>query len=194
MGAAQLGSAARLSGRTGGTHRPITGTLLISTQCALCQKSDTVRALWTSSPFKSTQRAFYVLNQGARVHVMVCDCVLCSLSGGQRVPWWTKRRREMRGASHAALVIALWADFLSRQICFDALSQPGLWCNCFTLAGYSVGSHIHNDQTLYMRRFGTENMLFYSLRSVVVGKGELRSKRQHVIERFVSFATQQQQH
>lgn len=51
-------TAARLSGRTGGTRRPITGALLISTQCALCQKSNTVRALWTSSPFKSTQRAF----------------------------------------------------------------------------------------------------------------------------------------
>lgn len=54
----QLSSAARLSRKTSGTHRPITAALLISTQCALCQKSDTVRALWTSSPFKSTQRAF----------------------------------------------------------------------------------------------------------------------------------------
>lgn len=36
---------------------PITGTLLISSQRALCQKSDTVRALWTSPPFKSTRRA-----------------------------------------------------------------------------------------------------------------------------------------
>lgn len=77
-------SAARLSRRTSGTHRPITGALLISTQRALCQKSDTVQALWTSSPFKSTQRAFYVLNRGVCAHVMVCDCVLCSLSGGQR--------------------------------------------------------------------------------------------------------------
>ena len=82
----QLSSEARLSRRTSGTHRPITAALLISTQRALCQKSDTVRALWTSSPFKSTQRAFYVLNRGICVHVMVCDCVLCSLSGGQRAP------------------------------------------------------------------------------------------------------------
>lgn len=92
MGAAQLSSAARLSRRTSGTHRPITGALLISTQRALCQKSDTVQALWTSSPFKSTRRAFYVLNWGACAHVMVCDFALCSLSEGQRAPWWTKRR------------------------------------------------------------------------------------------------------
>lgn len=51
-------TAARLSRMTSGTRRPINGALLISTQCALCQKSNTVRALWTSSPFKSTQRAF----------------------------------------------------------------------------------------------------------------------------------------
>lgn len=51
-------TSACLSRMTSGTHRPITGALLISTQCALCQKSNTVRALWTSSPFKSTQRAF----------------------------------------------------------------------------------------------------------------------------------------
>ncbi len=117
----QLSSAAHLSRRTSGTHRPITGALLISTQRALCQKSDTVRALWTSSPFKSTPRAFYVLNRSVCAHVMVCDCVLCSLSRGQRAPWWTKRR-EMRGASPTEPVIALRADFLSRQICFDALS------------------------------------------------------------------------
>ena len=128
----QLSSAAHLSGRTGGTHQPITGTLLISTQCALCQKSDTVQALWTSSPFKSTPRAFYVLNRGVCVHVMVCNCVLCSLSGGQRVPWLTKRR-EMRGVLPTPLVIALWADFLSRQICFDALTWLAVECYCFTL-------------------------------------------------------------
>lgn len=51
-------TAACLSRMTSGTRRPIAGALLISTQCALCQKSNTVRALWTSSPFKSTQRAF----------------------------------------------------------------------------------------------------------------------------------------
>lgn len=51
-------TATRLPKMTSGTRRPITGALLISTQCALCQKSNTVRALWTSSPFKSTQRAF----------------------------------------------------------------------------------------------------------------------------------------
>lgn len=122
-----------LSGRTSGTHRPITGALLISTQCALCQKSDTVRALWTSSPFKSTQRAFYVLNRGVCAHVMVCDCVLCSLSGGQRartillVSSYRERARERdeRSLAHCACYCAvswfvietnmLWCAFIASR-------------------------------------------------------------------------------
>lgn len=55
MGAVQQHS---LSRWTSGTHWSITSSLLIFTQRALCQKSDTVRALWTSSPFKCTRRAF----------------------------------------------------------------------------------------------------------------------------------------
>lgn len=54
-------SAAQLPASPGGPAGPIgpsLALLLISTQRALCQKSDTVRALWTSSPFKSTESLF----------------------------------------------------------------------------------------------------------------------------------------
>lgn len=74
------------SSRTSGTHWPITGALLISTQRALCQKSDTVQAPRTSSPFNSEQRAFYGLKRPARVLVVVCNCTPCSLCEGQRSP------------------------------------------------------------------------------------------------------------
>lgn len=72
--------------RTSGTHRPITAALLISTQHALCQKSDTVQAPWTSSPFNSTQRAFYGLKRASGVRAVVCDRTPCSLCEGQRAP------------------------------------------------------------------------------------------------------------
>lgn len=134
-----------LSGRTGGTRRPITGTLLISTQCALCQKSDTVWALWTSSPFKSTQRAFYVLNRGVCAHVMVCDWVLCSLSGGQRartillVSSWRdgERKRAMRSLTHRACYCAV-SRFVSETIMFLMLLVTGY--NCLASTAHIAGS------------------------------------------------------
>lgn len=71
-------------GGPAGPIGPSLPPLLISTQRALCQKSDTVRALWTSSPFKSTQRAFLCCEpRGLRACNDVRLCVLLFVWGSE---------------------------------------------------------------------------------------------------------------
>lgn len=125
MGAPQLCLAARLFRRTNGTEQPITGALLISTQRALCQKSDTVQALWTSSPFKSTQRAFYGLNRSAALFVWGSEGSLMD--------------HEQRDSLHLQRLLLYCEQSLieTNMFWFSFTSAEALSCKCFTLDVYS---------------------------------------------------------
>lgn len=92
---------------------------------------------------KAHREPFYVANRGACVRVMTCDCVFCSLSGGQRAPWWTARR-VMRGTSPTEPVIALRADFLSHTQ-LSALAGSLWWIingQCFCLCFFKALSKL----------------------------------------------------